>query len=87
MFNNALIHAPSPGYVVAVEWCDGKVRLEMWDSSPRRPEVRPLDLDDEHGRGMRLIEALAEEWGSCVASGKCVWAVLSGTVHKKGGSL
>jgi hypothetical protein len=83
MFNNALIHAPSPDYVVAVDWNGGRIRLEMWDSSPHRPTVLPIDVEEEHGRGMHLIAALAEIWGSRVAaSGKCVWAVLPGTPDK-----
>jgi hypothetical protein len=77
MFNNALIHAPSPDYVVAVDWNGGAVRLEMWDSSPHRPVVLPIDFDGEHGRGMHLIAALSGTWGCrMTASGKCVWAVL-----------
>lgn len=79
MFSNALTHAPSPEYVVAIDWNGGKVRLEMWDSSPFRPTMLPLDPESEHGRGMRLVAALSEIWGSRVAaSGKCVWAILSG---------
>lgn len=77
MFNNALMHAPSPDYVVAIGCDNGKLRLEMWDSSPCRPTVLPLDLEDEHGRGMRLVSAMSEKWGSWVtAAGKCVWAIL-----------
>lgn len=77
MFNNALIHAPSPDYVVAVDWNGGAVRLEMWDSSPHRPTVLPIDFEGEHGRGMHLITALSEMWGCrMAASGKCVWAIL-----------
>ncbi|GAA4520142.1 hypothetical protein GCM10023191_096630 [Actinoallomurus oryzae] len=84
MFNNALVHAPSPDYVVAVDWNAGRIRLEMWDSSPHRPTVLPIDVEEEHGRGMHLIAALAEIWGSRVAaSGKCVWAVLPGTPENK----
>jgi hypothetical protein len=77
MFNNALAHAPSPEYVVAIDWNDGKVRLEMWDSSPYRPRMLPLDLEYEHGRGMHLIAGLSKTWGSRItASGKCVWVIL-----------
>ncbi|GLY80331.1 ATP-binding protein [Actinoallomurus iriomotensis] len=77
MFNNALIHTPSRDYIVAVDWNGGAVRLEMWDSSPHRPTVLPIDFDGEHGRGMHLIAAFSETWGCrVVAPGKCVWAVL-----------
>jgi hypothetical protein len=77
LWTNAITHAPSAEYVIAVDWNDGMIRLEMWDSSPFRPQKLPLDLDDEHGRGMRIVDALSEAWGSRVAaSGKCVWVVL-----------
>jgi hypothetical protein len=77
LWTNAITHAPSPEYVVAVDWNGGMIRLEMWDSSPFRPQKLPLDLNGEHGRGMRIVDALSEAWGSRVAaSGKCVWAVL-----------
>lgn len=77
LFSNAITHAPSPEYVVAVDWNDGMIRLEMWDSSPLRPQTLSVDLDDEHGRGMRIVDALSAAWGSRIAaSGKCVWAVL-----------
>jgi anti-sigma regulatory factor (Ser/Thr protein kinase) len=82
LINNALIHAPGPEYVVAVDWNAGAVRLEVWDSSPKRPSVLPLDVEEEHGRGMHLVAALAETWGSrLAASGKCVWAILPGTPY------
>jgi hypothetical protein len=77
MFNNALIHAPSPEYVVAIDWNGGWVRLEMWDSSPHHPRLLPIDFEKEHGRGLHLIAALSRTWGSHgTASGKCVWATL-----------
>jgi anti-sigma regulatory factor (Ser/Thr protein kinase) len=77
LFNNALEHAPSPHYILAIDWNDGLVRLEMWDASPRRPELRPEDLESENGRGLRIVQALSRAWGTRVAaSGKCVWAIL-----------
>lgn len=80
MFNNALIHAPSPDYMVAVDWNGGSVRIEMWDSSLHGPTLLPVDLEEEHGRGMHLIAAISEMWGSRIAaSGKCVWAILPAT--------
>src|SRR4051812_16371282 len=64
LFNNALEHAPSPHYVVAVDWNDGLVRLEMWDSSRRLPQLRPEDLGSENGRGLRVVQALSDTWGT-----------------------
>jgi anti-sigma regulatory factor (Ser/Thr protein kinase) len=77
MFTNALRHAPSQRYVVAVDWNGGKIRLEMWDSSEHRPTLLPIDALRESGRGMHLISALSAAWGARVtASGKCVWVIL-----------
>lgn len=77
LLTNALTHAPSPEYVVAVDWNGGMIRLEMWDSSPFRPQKLPVDLSSEHGRGMRIVDALSAAWGSRItATGKCVWATL-----------
>lgn len=77
LLTNALIHAPSPEYVVAVDWNGGMIRLEVWDTSPFLPHKLPIDLDNVHGRGMRIVDALSEVWGwRIAASGKCVWAVL-----------
>lgn len=78
LFNNALMHAPSTQYVLAVDRSAGVFRIEMWDSSERRPEKRDPAACAETGRGLHLIEALSIAWGShVVASGKCVWAVLA----------
>lgn len=77
LLTNALIHAPSPEYVVVVEWNGGLIRLEVWDSSPSMPQKLPIDLDGLHGRGMLIVDALSGAWGTrTAASGKCVWSVL-----------
>jgi anti-sigma regulatory factor (Ser/Thr protein kinase) len=77
LFSNALRHAPSPQYVLAVDHNDGRPRIEMWDSGNRLPERQTPDTDAETGRGLHLIEALATAWGTRhAASGKCVWATL-----------
>jgi anti-sigma regulatory factor (Ser/Thr protein kinase) len=77
LFNNALMHAPSKHYVLAVERGEGEFRIEIWDSSERRPQKRDPADGAETGRGLHLIEALSAAWGSrLAASGKCVWAIL-----------
>ena len=50
------------------------VRIEIGDSSRRRPTVRAADPDDESGRGMLLVDALASAWGvTDTPGGKTVW--------------
>lgn len=77
LFSNALRHAPSPQYVLAVDWNDGKPRIEMWDSGDRLPKKQNPEPDSETGRGLHLVQALSTSWGSRhAASAKCVWVVL-----------
>ncbi|MCN9242740.1 ATP-binding protein [Streptomyces sp. RY43-2] len=61
----------------------GGVRLEVTDTRTERlPEPRPPQdpAADESGRGLLLVEALADDWGVEPRNpGKCVWAsVVSG---------
>jgi len=52
--------------------------LEVWDSSPLRPVPRDVDIAGDHGRGLALIDALADSWGHQAADGgKVVWCELA----------
>jgi two-component sensor histidine kinase len=37
--------------------------VEVWDENFTLPAPKHPDLDDESGRGLMLVEALAERWG------------------------
>ncbi|MFE3249214.1 ATP-binding protein [Streptomyces sp. NPDC059209] len=52
--------------------------VEVWDGVPGVPEVKPLEVDAEGGRGLRLVEALTTRWGVYRprSGGKVVWAEL-----------
>ena len=53
------------------------VLVQVWDGNNRMPVRRELDLESENGRGLWLVAALSEDWGSFQperASGKVVWA-------------
>ena len=54
---------------------DQRLRVEVHDSSTRRPEKRPVDSDSEMGRGLYIVEQLADAWGSMplAGTGKAVW--------------
>ena len=53
------------------------VLIEVWDADERMPVCEQPDPDAEHGRGLLLVEALSEEWGTRRPAGypgKVVWA-------------
>jgi Histidine kinase-, DNA gyrase B-, and HSP90-like ATPase. len=53
------------------------VRIAVIDRSTRRPAPRTAGADDEHGRGLAVVRALAEDTGTdTLARGKRVWAQL-----------
>jgi anti-sigma regulatory factor (Ser/Thr protein kinase) len=53
--------------------------IEVWDENFRLPEPNRPGLDDESGRGLMLVDALAERWGWDLPGsgrGKVVWALV-----------
>lgn len=78
MATNALLHGvpPGRGYRVMV-WLDhdGLLRVEVHDSGGGAPRVARVDDDAESGRGLVLVDALADKWGVGERNpGKVVWA-------------
>ncbi|MFI5723529.1 ATP-binding protein [Streptomyces cyaneofuscatus] len=80
--SNALAHGTRRGHGFLVRICaDGEsVRLEVHDSrdvSPdRQPRPREADYTDIAGRGLSIVERLADDWGVDERSpyGKVVWS-------------
>ena len=72
---NALRHG-GPGVDVWVRPATGSgLRVELIDGrSDALPRMRRPDADDEGGRGLLIVSALARSWGSDkLSAGKCVW--------------
>src|SRR4051812_507924 len=65
MVTNALTHGDGP-VEVAIERRDGSVRFEVSDGSSVMPMVRQVTADAPSGRGMRIVELLADRWGADV---------------------
>ncbi|MGP4002588.1 ATP-binding protein [Streptomyces sp. 8N706] len=80
LMTNAHTHARVPrGREIGVRFAryDGLLRVEVADASVQRPTPRTPSADEEHGRGLALVAALAERWGVCPRRhgiGKAVWA-------------
>ena len=59
---------------LAVEVGDGRVTVEVTDSSSVGPQRRPSPPEAEEGRGLHLLDLLADDWGwERTPSGKTVW--------------
>ncbi|WP_329214474.1 SpoIIE family protein phosphatase [Streptomyces sp. NBC_01485] len=78
LVTNALVHTQGPVRVDLVLRGD-RVRVSVSDSSPRAP-AKPVIVDWEStgGRGLLLVEAMSESFGSVpVAGGKQVWSEIT----------
>jgi hypothetical protein len=53
--------------------------MEVWDPSSNLPHLVGAGPLDVHGRGLVIVQALADDWGTCPAAdgGKVVWAALA----------
>lgn len=76
LVSNALVHTGAPARVRMFQ--GEKLRIEVVDASPRPPLGREASGDDEYGRGLLLVDALATDWGWRPSrdGGKVVWARL-----------
>ncbi|MFD7897569.1 DUF6415 family natural product biosynthesis protein [Streptomyces sp. NPDC059743] len=82
LLSNARLHAQvTPEQSIETRYFrrPGGLRIEVHDGSPKRPQRRTPDPDAPDGRGLLLVEALADEWGVAERGGpgKAVWAALS----------
>lgn len=57
----------------------GGLRIEVHDASPEQPRRRTPELDATDGRGLVIVDALADVWGVGERNGpgKVLWAHLS----------
>jgi anti-anti-sigma regulatory factor len=81
LVTNAVLHGRTP-IEVLVGLRGTAVRVAVADLSPDAPRRRAAAEEEENGRGLALVDALACRWGVLPrqARGKVVWAVLPGRV-------
>jgi anti-sigma regulatory factor (Ser/Thr protein kinase) len=76
---NAVKHGGSD-FDVLVERTSAEIHIEIADTGGGSPTVRRASPQDSSGRGLHIVEALADQWGVRQAdggTGKIVWFTLS----------
>ncbi|MFE6281639.1 ATP-binding protein [Streptomyces sp. NPDC057877] len=74
LVTNALVHTDGDAVLTATVGRRG-LRVEVRDSVARPPRLGPGEsCDGTHGRGLVLVQALADAWGvRALGAGKVVW--------------
>ena len=85
LVTNALTHGGMQ-CELRIRYRNNLLRLEVQDDAPGSPDVRPIEPDNEGGRGMIIISMLSEAWGvdALPSGGKIVWAELSPNARPTG---
>ncbi|MGJ5756119.1 ATP-binding protein [Streptomyces puniciscabiei] len=81
LVTNALVHAAGERIACRLHGTADRIRIEVedQDGGPTRPAARRPGSDDQHGRGLFLVDALCRDWGVTPAPGRparVVWAEL-----------
>jgi anti-sigma regulatory factor (Ser/Thr protein kinase) len=75
---NAMRHAGS-AFEIRIEQLPDRIHIEVEDDGGGQPVVRSPGLYDTSGRGLQIVEELADEWGVIPkeeTGGKVVWATI-----------
>ncbi|WP_436840264.1 SpoIIE family protein phosphatase [Streptomyces flavofungini] len=76
LITNALMHTEGTAIVTlrVVSGADRRLRVDVEDSSSALPRLRAASDDGVSGRGLLLVDRLADVWGvDSRGVGKCVW--------------
>ncbi|MEU6475787.1 ATP-binding protein [Streptomyces sp. NPDC047017] len=90
LVTNAIVHTASTQVVCELHDGDDLVRISVHDEgcAPGEPRPSPQRPEEEHGRGLLLVEALCHAWGAQEqGTGLVVWADLPRTTGAEQGAL
>jgi anti-sigma regulatory factor (Ser/Thr protein kinase) len=83
---NALVHAAS-GFQLTIDRTKTRLRVSVADLGAGVPSLQSPPSRQPHGRGLRIVEELSDEWGTSEApkKGKTVWFTLNLTAAAQPG--
>ncbi|MFF7122588.1 SpoIIE family protein phosphatase [Streptomyces sp. NPDC008240] len=84
LITNALMHTEGSAIVTlrVLEGSGRRLRVEVEDSSSALPRRRDAGVDGVSGRGLLLVDRLADVWGvEARGGGKCVWCEFLACEH------
>lgn len=75
LFANAATHARTRRVELRLHLLPAHVAVEVFDQDNRLPFLIEPAFDDEHHRGLQIVRATSDRWGTrAVPDGKVVWA-------------
>jgi anti-sigma regulatory factor (Ser/Thr protein kinase) len=88
LVTNAVLHDGAGTIVLTMSCRDGRFRVDVHDASPHPPvAARSAEPDAETGRGLMLVDSIADEWGYYpTAAGKGVFFTLAAAPGRTGAS-
>jgi two-component sensor histidine kinase len=76
LVTNSVKHAGAAPELT-LDWDGARLRVEVFDEGEGRPVRRKADMTATSGRGLALVDAVADRWGVIERdAGKAVWAEL-----------
>lgn len=75
LVTNAFVHGDGDVVRVRLYLTDQYICLEVRDGTREAPRLQPVAPLDENGRGLVIVDALADAWG-VTESGACVWCIV-----------
>lgn len=80
---NAVRHAATD-FTVTIDRDGREIRIAVTDTGSGRPALQSPAPTDHSGRGLRIVEALADNWGvteTADRTGKTVWFTVALATH------